>query len=156
MLYIATAAVVLSKLAHHTPSLVVLVAWCVISIFSKTLLHGVAQTLAIIFVTNASPDPYSLATIVGFMQCATVFKGLVVAMTAGMGASVVWDASAVAVAGAWWVAVAAVAVGGSAVAYYVVDRPRARDYGGCLKWEVCYDCSSEDGLGEGEDLGLPS
>lgn len=112
------------------------------SIFTKTLVTGFAQTLVVFLVTNASPDAYSLGSIMGFMQGASVFRSLAVAGT-GVAFSLSDDVSIEMTNYSLWAAMAIVSLGGAAVAYFVRDHPTVRDYSSSLKWEVCYE-SQED------------
>jgi len=112
------------------------------SVFAKTLVTEFAQTLVLVLVTSASPDSYSLATIMGFMQCASVFRSLAVAGT-GVAFSLSDELSIQTTNYGLWGTMAAMSLGGAAVAYFVRDHPTVRDYRDILKWEVCYD-SSED------------
>ncbi len=89
-------------------------------------------------VTSASPDAFSLATIMGFMHGATVLRALAVAGT-GVAFTFSNDVSIQATNYGLWATMVAFSVAGAAVAYFVKDRPTVRDYEGCLKWEVCYD-----------------
>jgi hypothetical protein len=112
------------------------------SIFTKTLVTGFAQTLVTYLVTNASPDAFSLGSIMGVMQGASVFRSLALAGT-GVAFSLSDDVSIEATNYILWAAMAIVSLGGAAVAYFVRDHPTVRDYSSSLKWEVCYE-SSED------------
>jgi hypothetical protein len=112
------------------------------SIFSKTLVTGFAQTLVTYLVTNASPDAFSLSTIMGVMQGASVFRSLALAGT-GVAFSLSDDVSIEMTNYSLWAAMAIVSLGGAAVAHFVRDHPTVRDYGSLLKWEVCYE-STED------------
>ena len=130
------AAPLLSKLARG--SQLGLMAAALVSVFVKTLATGCAQTLVAILVTNASPDPYSLATIMGFVQCASGVRSLAVAGTAvayavGSGVSV-WTTNV-----GLWGTMAGVGAVGAAAAWFVRDHPTVSDYSASLKWEVCYD-----------------
>ncbi|PWW79323.1 MFS general substrate transporter [Tuber magnatum] len=112
------------------------------SIFTKTLVTGFAQTLVTYLVTNASPDAFSLGSIMGVMQGASVFRSLALAGT-GAAFSLSDDVSIGITNYSLWAAMATVSLGGAAVAYFVRDHPTVRDYSSSLKWEVCYE-SSED------------
>jgi hypothetical protein len=138
VIYVVTP--LLSKVAqgHHSGIIIA----SVTSIFVKTLVTGFAKTLVAILVTNASPDPYSLATIMGFMQCASVFRSLAVAGT-GVAVFLSDEVSIQTTNYGLWGTMAAVSLGGAVIAYFVCDRPTVRDYRSSLKWEVCYD-STED------------
>lgn len=112
------------------------------SIFAKTVVTGFAQTLMVYLMTNAAPDSFSLATIMGFMQGASVFRSLAVAGT-GVAFSLTNDMSIEATNYGLWATMAIMSLAGAAVAYFVRDHPTVRDYESSLKWEVCYE-SSED------------
>lgn len=112
------------------------------SIFTKTLVTGFAQTLVTYLVTNASPDAFSLGSIMGVMQGASVFRSLALAGT-GAAFSLSDDVSIETTNYSLWAAMAIVSLGGAAVAYFVRDHPTVRDYSSSLKWEICYE-SSED------------
>ena len=117
----------------------------VTSIFTKTLVTGFAQTLVLVLVTNASPDPYSLATIMGFVQCASVLRSLAVAGT-GVAFALSNEPSLVVTNVGLWAAMVAMGLGGAGIAYFVCDHPTVREYQGCLKWEVCYDSTEDLGM----------
>jgi len=138
VIYIATP--LLSKPAQGSQAGIIISS--ATSIFAKTLVTKFAQTLVLVLVTSASPDPYSLATIMGFMQCASVFRSLAVAGT-GVAFSLSDELSTPTTNYGLWGAMAAMSLGGAVVAYFVRDHPTVRDYRDILKWEVCYD-SSED------------
>lgn len=112
------------------------------SIFTKTLVTGFAQTLVAFLVTNASPDAYSLGSIMGFMQGATAFRSLALAGT-GVAFSLSDDVSIETTNYSLWAAMTIISLGGAAIAYFVRDHPTVRDYESSLKWEVCYE-STED------------
>lgn len=139
MIYVATP--LLSKLARSSQGGIIAAALA--SVFFKTLVTGSAQTLVAILATNASPDPYSLATIMGFVQCASGVRSLAVAGTAvayavGSGVSV-WATNV-----GLWGTMTGVGAVGAAVAWFVRDHPAVSDYCGSLKWEVCYDSVFEE------------
>jgi len=138
VIYVATP--LLSKVAQGYYSGIIIAS--VTSIFVKTLVTGFAKTLVAILVTNASPDPYSLATIMGFMQCASVFRSLAVAGT-GVAVFLSDEVSIQTTNYGLWSTMAAVSLAGAAIAYFVCGHPTVRDYQSSLKWEVCYD-SMED------------
>ncbi|KAI5804941.1 major facilitator superfamily domain-containing protein [Geopyxis carbonaria] len=140
-IYIATP--LLSKLAQSSQAGII--ASSMVSIFTKTLVTGFAQTLVIFLVTNASPDQFSLATIMGFMQCASVFRSLAVAGT-GVAFSLSDDLSIQATNYGLWSTMAIMSLGGAAIAYFVRDHPTVRDYSSCLKWDVCYDSTEDLGM----------
>lgn len=134
------------------------------SIFTKTLVTTFAQTLVVFLVTNASPDAFSLGSIVGLVQSASVFRGLAVA---GTGISF-WLTDGVPGDGmqlrnlCLWSGMATVAIGGAVLAWFVKARARVnRDWmASALKWEVCYendswlDVRSESGsMWEGSEFG---
>ncbi|KAA8908337.1 major facilitator superfamily domain-containing protein [Sphaerosporella brunnea] len=138
IIYIATP--LLSKPAQGSQEGVIVAS--ATSIFAKTLVTGVAQTLVLVLVTNASPDAYSLATIMGFMQSASVLRSLAVAGT-GVAFSLSSELSIQATNYGLWGTMTAMSLGGAAIAYFVCDHPTVRDYSSLLRWEVCYD-SVED------------
>ncbi|KAF8455656.1 major facilitator superfamily domain-containing protein [Terfezia claveryi] len=115
------------------------------SIFTKTLVTSFAQTLVVFLVTNASPDAYSLGSIMGLMHSASVFRGFAVA---GTGAA--WllggdDGEGMGVMGLLlWCGMAGVAVCGAVTAWFVKERARVnRDWmASALKWEICYENDS--------------
>jgi hypothetical protein len=141
VIYIATP--LLSKPAQGSQAGVIIAS--ATSIFAKTLVTGGAQTLVLVLVTNASPDPYSLATIIGFMQSATVFRSLAVAGT-GVAFSLSDALSIQATNYGLWGTMAATSIGGAVLAYFVCDHPTVRDYSSILRWEVCYDSVDDLGL----------
>lgn len=147
-IYIATP--LLSQLAQDSRAGVIISS--TFSIFAKTLVSGFAQTLVVLLVTNASPDAYSLATIMGFMQCASVFRSLAVAGT-GLAYALSDDFSIQATNYGLWSTMAVMSFGGAAVAYFVRDHPTVRDYSSCLKWEVCYDASMDETVFGDEKIG---
>ncbi|KAL7268279.1 hypothetical protein RUND412_009108 [Rhizina undulata] len=118
------------------------------SIFTKTLVTGLAQTLVVFLVTNASPDAFSLGSIMGFMHSASVFRSLAVAGT-GVAFALSEDVGVERMNWALWGIMAAVGIAGAGVAYFVRDHPTVRDYEGSLKWEVWYESTEDLGLGEG-------
>lgn len=115
------------------------------SIFTKTLVTSFAQTLVVILVTNASPDSYSLGSIMGLMHSASVFRGFAVA---GTGAA--WllggdDGEGMGLMGlSLWCGMAGIAVCGAVTAWFVKERARVnRDWmANVLKWEICYENDS--------------
>lgn len=147
-IYIATP--LLSKLAQDSRAGVIFAS--TFSIFTKTLVSGFAQTLVVLLVTNASPDAFSLATIMGFMQCASVFRSIAVAVT-GLAYALSDDVSIQATNYGLWATMAVLSFGGAAAAYFVRDHPTVRDYSSCLKWEVCYDASLDETVLADEKVG---
>ncbi|KAI5817150.1 major facilitator superfamily domain-containing protein [Pyronema omphalodes] len=130
----------LSKLAHENQPAII--ATSVFSIFSKTLVTGAIKTLVLIVVTNSSPDPYSLATIMGAMELAGHVRALAV-----LGTGAAWWLAEDLGRG-WtnyglWATILGVSILGGAAAHLVRDRPYVRDYEGSLRWEVCYDSMTE-------------
>ncbi|TGZ80941.1 MFS general substrate transporter [Ascodesmis nigricans] len=113
-----------------------------LSIFSKTLVTGCAQTLVLVLVTSASPDAFSLATIMGVMQSASVLRSLAVGGT-GVAFYLSDDLSLRATNYGLWATMAVIGFGGAAVAHFVRDHPTVRDYSSSLKWEVCYESTEE-------------
>lgn len=138
-IYVATP--LLSKLAEGSRAGIIISS--TFSVFTKTLVSGFAQTLVVLLVTSASPDAFSLATIMGFMQCASVFRSLAVGGTA-LAYSLSDEVSIQATNYGLWSTIAAVSLAGAAVAYFVRDHPTVRDYSSSLKWEVCYDASMDE------------
>ena len=146
-IYVATP--LLSQLAMATGSDAGILVASATAVFAKTLLAGLAQTLACILVTNSSPDPYSLATVVGFMQAASVFRSLAVTGTAvafALGDELSMQATNCGL----WATILTMSLAGAAVAHFVRDHPTVRDYSSSLRWEVCYDCC-EGGLANEKD-----
>lgn len=136
-IYVATP--LLSQLAMATGSDAGILVASATAMFAKTLLAGLAQTLACILVTNSSPDPYSLATVVGFMQAASVLRSLAVAGT-GLAFALGDELSMQATNYGLWATILTMSLAGAAVAHFVRDHPTVRDYSSSLRWEVCYDC----------------
>lgn len=126
-----------------------------ISSISSILLKGIAtdfaKTLVPILVLNTSPDPYSLSSIMGFLQASTVLRSLAsistdVAMT--LSATTHDGEGAFFVNMILWGILTIIAVGGAVGAWWIKDKAVVgRDYRAeQLKWEVCYDYA-EDGVG---------
>lgn len=138
VIYIVTP--LLSSVAEESRIAIILSS--ALSIFSKTLVTGCAQTLVLVLVTSASPDAFRLATIMGFMQSATVLRSLAVGGT-GIAFYLSDDFSLRTTNYGLWATMAVVGFGGAAVAYFVRDHPTVRDYGSTLSWEICYDSSEE-------------
>ncbi|KAI5782113.1 hypothetical protein FPQ18DRAFT_397782 [Pyronema domesticum] len=130
----------LSKLARESQPAII--ASSVFSIFAKTLVTGAVKTLVLVVVTNSSPDPYSLATIMGAMELAGHVRALAV-----LGTGAAWWLAEDLGRG-WtnyglWATILGVSIFGAGVAHLVRDRPYVRDYEGSLRWEVCYDSMTE-------------
>ncbi|KAF8467746.1 major facilitator superfamily domain-containing protein [Kalaharituber pfeilii] len=111
------------------------------SIFTKTLVTSFAQTLVVFLVTNASPDCYSLGSIMGLMHSASVFRGLAVT---GTGIAFLLADDQVLTNFVLWVCLATVAVSGAVLAWFVKERATVnKDWmANVLKWEICYENES--------------
>lgn len=142
LIYVSTP--VFSAVFSSSPTVIAITsAW---SIFTKTLVTTFAQTLVVFLVTNASPDAFSLGSIMGLMQSASVFRGFAVA---GTGISF-WLTDGVPGEGVQlrnlclWSGMAALAIAGAVLAWFVKARARVnRDWmASALKWEVCYENDS--------------
>ncbi|KAI5782020.1 major facilitator superfamily domain-containing protein [Pyronema domesticum] len=117
----------LSKLARESQPAII--ASSVFSIFAKTLVTGAVKTLVLVVVTNSSPDPYSLATIMGAMELAGHVRALAV-----LGTGAAWWLAEDLGRG-WtnyglWATILGVSIFGAGVAHLVRDRPYVRDYEG--------------------------
>lgn len=103
----------------------------------KSLATLFANTLIPLLVLNASPDPYSLASIMGFLQAGTAVRAL-----AGLGTEAAMGlGEGLGARMGVWGFLTAVAVGGAIGSGWIKEGGRlGRDYAAeQLKWEVCYD-----------------
>lgn len=109
-----------------------------LSLALKSMTTTFSQTLVIILVTNASPDAFSLGSIMGLLHSTNAVRGFAVAGTA-----IAWlmAPGTLGTRIALWVSCLIVALGGAGLAWFVKERARVnRDWmSGVLKWEVCYE-----------------
>ncbi|KAI9838665.1 MAG: hypothetical protein M1819_004979 [Sarea resinae] len=115
-----------------------------LAILFKNIFAGSAQTLVALLMLNAAPDAYSSGTIVGWMQCASFFKALAVAVS-GASFYVSSDLSITSTNYALWSSLTAFSVIGAALAWFVRERPSVeQDFPSeVLKWETCFDADGE-------------
>ncbi|KAI5808148.1 major facilitator superfamily domain-containing protein [Peziza echinospora] len=122
------------------------------SIFTKKIVTAFAQTLVVVLVTNASPDAYSMGSIMGLLHSAEAIRGVAVLLSAGvvgiMSSSTTTDASVrsttIAANTLVWAVLGFGAVAGAGLAWFVKERAVVnRDWmASALKWEICYENES--------------
>ncbi|KAH0548369.1 hypothetical protein GP486_007966 [Trichoglossum hirsutum] len=117
----------------------------ILSILIKKVLHGSAGVFVTLLMFNASPDAFSMGTIIGLMQFASLFKALAVAVS-GASFFLSNDFSVVTTNGALWSALALFSVMGAALTWLVRDHPVVgQDFPvSILKWETCFDAAAAE------------
>lgn len=122
-----------------------------VSLVLKSTTTTFSQTLVVILVTNASPDSFSLGSIMGLLHSTNAVRGFAVA-----GTVIAWlmAPGTLGTRIALWSSCVIVALGGAGLAWFVKERARVnRDWmAGVLKWEVCYE-NFEDEDSDGSDCG---
>lgn len=121
------------------------------SLALKSITTTFAQTLVVILVTNASPDAFSLGSIMGLLHSTNAVRGFAIAGTA-----IAWlmAPGMLGTRMTLWASCVIVALGGAGLAWFVKERARVnKDWmAGVLKWEVCYE-NTEDEDSEGSVCG---
>jgi len=117
-----------------------------LAILFKNTFAGSAQALIALLMLNAAPDAFSTGTIIGLMQCASLFKALAVAVS-GASFYLSSDVSVATTNYTLWTILAGFSVAGAALAWFVKERPSVeQDFPSeVLKWETCFDADG-DGL----------
>jgi len=122
------------------------------AILFKSTFANLSQTLAVLIMLNYTPDSYSLASIMGFLQASTALRGLAVGGTALAshlfelaGPSSASGNATTLINALLWGLLIVTAVGGAIATRWVKEKAvMGRDYRAeHLAWEVCYDFAEE-------------
>lgn len=115
---------------------------------AKTTFAGAAQTLVLLLVMSAAPDPSSTGTLVGVISISELSKALAVGL-AGISYYLSDDYSMLVVNGSLWISLAIIALLGVLLARSLRETPRlGTDLPAeCFVWQGVFDVESDEEAG---------